>query len=85
MKTLEGKVAIVAGGARDIGRAVSEELAARGAKVVVNFFHSSEDGEATVSAIESAGGTAISGLYLILLLHSFYMIFYFICRFLYLY
>ena len=60
MKSLEGKVAIVAGGARDIGRAVSEGLAARGAKVVVNYFNSSADGEATVSAIESAGGTAMA-------------------------
>ena len=60
MKTLEGKVAIVAGGARDIGRAVSERLAARGANVVVNYFNSPADGDATVSAIESAGGTAIA-------------------------
>ena len=58
MKNLEGKVAIVAGGARDIGRAVSEGLAARGAKVVVNYFNSPADD--TVSAIESAGGTAIA-------------------------
>lgn len=60
MKTLEGKVAIVAGGARDIGRAVSEVLAARGAKVVVNFFNSPADGEETVSAIKRAGGAAIA-------------------------
>ncbi len=60
MKTLEGKVAIVAGGARDIGRAISERLAAQGAKVVVNYFNSPSDGDATVSAIEGAGGTAIA-------------------------
>jgi 3-oxoacyl-[acyl-carrier protein] reductase len=60
MKTLEGKVAIVAGGARDIGRAISEELAANGAKVVVNYFNNAADGEATVKAIEDAGGTAIA-------------------------
>jgi 3-oxoacyl-[acyl-carrier protein] reductase len=58
MKTLEGKVAIVTGGARDIGRAVSECLAARGAKVVVNYFNKPACGEATVNAIEAAGGTA---------------------------
>lgn len=58
MKTLEGKVAIVSGGARDIGRAVSEGLAARGAKVVVNYFNNPAKGEATVTAIEAAGGTA---------------------------
>ena len=60
MKTLEGQVAIVAGGARDIGRAVSEGLASRGAKVVVNYFNNPADGESTVSAIEGAGGTAIA-------------------------
>jgi 3-oxoacyl-[acyl-carrier protein] reductase len=60
MSTLEGKVAIVAGGARDIGRAVSEELAAQGAKVVVNYFNNPEHGNATVKAIEDAGGSAIA-------------------------
>lgn len=60
MKTFEGKVAIVAGGARDIGRAVSEKLAAEGAKVVVNYFNDKEQGNETVAAIESAGGTAIA-------------------------
>ena len=60
MKSLEGKVAIVAGGARDIGRAVSEELAAQGARVVVNYFRNADDGEATVAAIEAAGGEAIA-------------------------
>ena len=57
---LDNKVAIVTGGSRDIGRAVSEKLAARGAKVVVNFFRSREDGEATVRAIEAAGGSAVA-------------------------
>ena len=60
MKTLAGKVAIVAGGARDIGRAVSEGLAARGASVVVNYFNKPADGEATVAAITEAGGTAMA-------------------------
>ena len=53
MNSLENKVAIVAGGARDIGRAVSEGLAARGAKVVVNYFNNPADGEITVAAIEA--------------------------------
>lgn len=60
MKTLEGKVAIVAGGARDIGRAVSEKLASEGAKVVVNYFGNQDHGEATVAAISAAGGTGIA-------------------------
>jgi 3-oxoacyl-[acyl-carrier protein] reductase len=60
MKNFEGKVAIVAGGARDIGRAISEKLAAGGAKVAVNYFSSEGDAAKTVSAIEAAGGTAIA-------------------------
>lgn len=58
--SLENKIAIVAGGARDIGRAVSEALAAQGAKVVVNYFNNAADGEATVAAIREAGGEAIA-------------------------
>ena len=57
---IENKVAIVAGGARDIGRAISEKLAAGGAKVAVNYFSNKADGDATVAAIEAAGGTAIA-------------------------
>ncbi len=60
MKSLEGKVAIVTGGARDIGRAVSEKLAAEGARVVVNYFSNPAHGEETVDAIKAAGGEAIA-------------------------
>lgn len=60
MNSLAGKVAIVTGGARDIGRAVSETLAAQGAKVVVNYFNTPSDGEATVASIKEAGGEAIA-------------------------
>lgn len=56
----DNKVAIVAGGARDIGRAVSEKLAAEGAKVVVNFCNSEEGAHATVEGIRSAGGSAVA-------------------------
>ena len=56
----DNKVAIVAGGARDIGRAVSEKLAAEGAKVVVNFWNSEEGAHATVEGIRSAGGAAVA-------------------------
>lgn len=58
--SLENKIAIVTGGSRDIGRAVSEALAAEGAKVVVNFFNNASEGEATVAAIHKAGGEAIA-------------------------
>lgn len=56
----ENKVAIVAGGARDIGRAVSEKLASEGAKVVVNYCNSEAGARATVAAIANAGGTAVA-------------------------
>jgi 3-oxoacyl-[acyl-carrier protein] reductase len=58
--SLESKIAIVTGGSRDIGRAVSETIAAQGAKVVVNYFNNAADGDATVAAIKKAGGEAIA-------------------------
>ncbi|MDF1753286.1 MAG: glucose 1-dehydrogenase [Verrucomicrobiales bacterium] len=57
---LKNKVAIVSGGARDIGKAISIELAQQGAKVVVNYFGSTEKAEATVAEITAAGGEAIA-------------------------
>ena len=60
MKKLEGKMAIVTGGSRDIGRSVSERLAEEGAKVVVNYCNSEPDAAATLAAILALGGTAIA-------------------------
>lgn len=57
---MEGKVAIVAGGSRDIGRAVSLALASAGARVVVNYFNNADAGKETVESIRQAGGTAIA-------------------------
>ena len=60
MSEFKGKVAVVTGGARDIGRSISVKLAKEGAKVVVNY-HSSEDGaKETVDEIKSLGGEAIA-------------------------
>jgi 3-oxoacyl-[acyl-carrier protein] reductase len=56
---LKNKIAIVSGGARDIGRAVSVKLAAEGAKVAVNYFSSKEHADETLRAIEAVGGEAI--------------------------
>ncbi|WGQ09806.1 SDR family oxidoreductase [Pedobacter gandavensis] len=56
---LKNKVAIVTGGSRDIGRAVSIGLAAQGAKVVINYHGSVENAEETLKLIQEAGGTAI--------------------------
>ena len=59
MTNLTGKVAIVTGGTRDIGRSCSIKIAAAGAKVAVNYHSNKAAGEETVAAIEAAGGTAI--------------------------
>ena len=55
----KGKVAIVSGGARDIGRAVSLKLAAEGAKIVIGYIGSSEQAEETLEMIKANGGEAI--------------------------
>lgn len=56
---LKGKTAVVTGGARDIGREVAIKLAKEGANVVVNYYLSQEDGDATLKLIEEVGGKAI--------------------------
>ncbi|TCZ72939.1 SDR family NAD(P)-dependent oxidoreductase [Flaviaesturariibacter aridisoli] len=56
---LQGKVAIVTGGARDIGRSVSMALAREGAKVAINYFGSEEEAKETKRFIDEAGGTCI--------------------------
>lgn len=57
---MKGKVAVVTGGARDIGRAVSLRLAAEGAKVVVNYHSSEEQARETLKSIRDAGGEGIA-------------------------
>jgi 3-oxoacyl-[acyl-carrier protein] reductase len=56
---LKGKVAIVTGGSRDIGREVCLALAKEGASVVINYLNSEEDAKFTQLAIKSAGGEAL--------------------------
>ena len=56
---LKGKVAVVTGGARDLGRAISVKLASEGAKVVVNYFDKIEEAEETQKLIKAAGGESI--------------------------
>ena len=59
MGNLEGKIAVVTGGSRDIGRAISIKLAKEGAKVVVNYYNSEAAAKETVAKIRANGGEAI--------------------------
>lgn len=56
---LTGKVAVVTGGGRDIGKMTSLKLASLGAKVVVNYFDGKEQAEETLAEIKALGGEAI--------------------------
>jgi 3-oxoacyl-[acyl-carrier protein] reductase len=58
MFDLGGKVAIVTGGSRGIGRAACEALAASGAHVVVNYVKGAAEAAAVVDAIVQKGGKA---------------------------
>lgn len=57
---LTGKVALVTGGARDIGRAISIELARNGASVAVNYHQSRAQAEETVREIQKLGRNAVA-------------------------
>lgn len=57
---LQGRVAIVTGGGRDIGRAISFKLAGCGAAVAVNYRESRVKAEETVRSIRERGGTAVA-------------------------
>ena len=59
MRDLEGRVALVTGASRGIGRAIAVALGARGARVVVNFASQEAAAAETVAAVVAAGGTAL--------------------------
>lgn len=56
---LEGKVAVVTGGARDLGRAISVKLASEGAKVVINYFDNPDDANETLKMVQEYGSEGI--------------------------
>jgi len=56
--SLDGKVAVVTGASRGIGRAIAIELARRGARVIVNYQRSADAAEEVVAAIRAEGGEA---------------------------
>ena len=57
-RSLSGRVALVTGSGRGVGRTIARLLANHGATVLVNSFHSREQGEETVAEINASGGEA---------------------------
>ena len=58
MTPLEGKIALVTGAGRGIGRAVALDLARAGADLVVNYAHSQKAAEEAAAEIQALGRRA---------------------------
>jgi NAD(P)-dependent dehydrogenase (short-subunit alcohol dehydrogenase family) len=57
---LRGKVALVTGGARDVGREIALTLAAEGAAVAINYRNAADAAQAVVETIRTTGGQALA-------------------------
>jgi 3-oxoacyl-[acyl-carrier protein] reductase len=58
--SLEGKVALITGSGRGIGKGIALELASRGASIVINYANTAKGANETVSDIEALGSKAIA-------------------------
>ncbi|WP_223703400.1 SDR family NAD(P)-dependent oxidoreductase [Sutcliffiella deserti] len=59
MRILQGKIALVTGGSRGLGKVISATLAEAGATVIVNYAHNTAAAEESVQTITRAGGKAL--------------------------
>jgi 3-oxoacyl-[acyl-carrier protein] reductase len=57
---MSGRVALVTGASRGIGRAIAETLASGGHRVVVNFLQAEDEAGAVAATIRRAGGEAVA-------------------------
>jgi 3-oxoacyl-[acyl-carrier protein] reductase len=60
MRELEGKIALVTGASRGIGRAIAVALGQRGAKVILNYAANEAAAAEAAAAVQAAGGTALT-------------------------
>ena len=59
-KRLAGKVALITGGSRGLGRGIAEAFAGEGANIVVNYVKDSAAADAVVAKVKALGGDAIA-------------------------
>jgi len=54
-RDLDGRIAVVTGGSRGLGRAITLELSRRGAFVAINYQHNDAEAEKTLNLVEAGG------------------------------
>lgn len=60
LRDLAGKVSVITGGTKGIGRAIAVRLAARGSDIVVNYFRSRSAADETVAELQALGVRALA-------------------------